>query len=129
MDVDALKRTAKAAARSNGTSHQAELNAIARSHGHTHWGALASALKAEDPLPPGSYVDTDFTVPTTFLPIALAPKDGTRLLVAGGPTYAAACWRCGMWTYPSGVDEEPGTIEQLDFEPTHFARPDREARA
>lgn len=127
MDVDTLKRTAKAAARSNGTSHQAELNTIAREHGHTHWGALASALRtkgSEEILPPGSYVDTDFTVPTTFLPIALAPRDGTRLLVARGPTYAAACWRTGMWTYPSYEGGRPCTVEQLDFEPTHFAKRD-----
>lgn len=125
MDVDTLKRTAKAAARANGTSYQTELNIIARSHGHTHWGALASAIRAgeqEKCLPPGSYIDDEFSEPTAFLPIALAPHDGTRLLVAGGPIYAAACWRSGMWTYPSGTDEAPGPIEQLDFEPTHFAR-------
>jgi len=125
MDVDTLKKTAKSQARRNGTSHQAELNRIAREHGHTHWGALlASTASPLDGLPEGSYLDHEFSVPTPFVPIAHAPRDGTRILVVGGSTYAAACWRSEMWTYPSGGRGEPDTIVQLDFEPTHFAKRD-----
>lgn len=125
MDIDALKKTAKAASRLNGTSHQAELNAIANANGHTHWGALiASRSKVVEDLPDGSYVNDDFNPPRPFLPIANAPRDGNRLLVVGGSTYAAAMWRSGMWTYPSGGWGEPDVIEQLDFEPTHYAQQD-----
>jgi hypothetical protein len=125
MDIDAIKKTAKAESRRNGTSHQAELNAIAAANGYTHWGAFASALAdADDALPVGSYMNDDFTPARAFLPIGHAPRDGTRLLVVGGSTYAAACWRSGMWTYPSGERGEPEAIVQLDFEPTHYARRD-----
>jgi hypothetical protein len=43
MDINAMKRAAKLAARKNGTSHGAELNTIAKAQGFTHWGALIAA--------------------------------------------------------------------------------------
>jgi hypothetical protein len=125
MDVEALKKTARAAAKAAGTSHQSELNRIAQERGHTHWGALlAAAVQDGDGLPAGSYMDSSFDPPRAFLPIAGAPRDGTRLLVVGGSTYAAATWRSGMWTYPSGGPGEPDTVVQLEVEPTHYMRRD-----
>jgi hypothetical protein len=125
MDIQALKKAAKAESRRNGTSHQAELNAIAMARGYTHWGALAaSSADALSGLPAGSYLDHDFDPPRAFLPIAVAPRDGTRLLVVGGPIYAAAAWRDGRWAHPIGGEGEPDVDRTLDFEPTHYAQRD-----
>ena len=122
MDIESLKKTAKTESRRNGTSHQAELNRIAVERGHSHWGALiASNATADAGLPAGSYMNHDFNPPRAFLPIALAPRDGTRQLVVGGPVYAAASWRADRWTYASGGEGEPEDIGPLNFEPTHFA--------
>jgi hypothetical protein len=43
MDIKTMKNAAKAAARAKGTSHQEELNHLARVAGFTHWGALVAA--------------------------------------------------------------------------------------
>jgi len=129
MDVEAMKKTARAAAKAAGTSHQSELNRIANEHGHSHWGALLAASGDAASMPPGAYMDASFDPPRMFLPIAGAPKDGTRLLVVSGSTYAAASWRSDMWTYPSGGPGEPDTIVQLDIEPTHYMmRDDADAK-
>jgi hypothetical protein len=42
--VQQIKRQARLRAAAEGTSHQAELNAIAREHGHAAWGQLLAAL-------------------------------------------------------------------------------------
>jgi len=42
------KKRARAIARANGTSHQAELDAIARSHGHPSWGPFQATLRQDE---------------------------------------------------------------------------------
>lgn len=48
-DIRRLKKQARLRAAANGTSHQAELNAIARGMGHVSWGALMASLATIDP--------------------------------------------------------------------------------
>lgn len=126
MDIDALKKTAKAEARRAGTSHQTELNRIAARHGFTHWGALArtAADAAAEQLPPGSYMNTDFTPPRAFIPIGHAPRDGTRILAVSGSTYSAAQWRDGAWHIASGLEGEPLELGLVEPAPTHFMKAD-----
>lgn len=49
-DIRRLKKQARLRAAANGTSHQAELNAIARQMGHVSWGALMASLATMDPV-------------------------------------------------------------------------------
>jgi hypothetical protein len=46
MTIRHHKRQARLRAAANGTTHQAELNAIAREHGHVSWGGLQAALSS-----------------------------------------------------------------------------------
>lgn len=72
--------------------------------------------------PPGSYIDRDFGTPKLFIPIDEHARDGKRQLLARRSTLAVAQWTGDMWAYPYGDGEdESSTIEQIDFEPTHYA--------
>ena len=42
-NVENYKKKAKRLARANGTSHQAELNVIAKKNGHTNWGSFLAS--------------------------------------------------------------------------------------
>ena len=48
MNIQDMRRAAKTASRTNGTSHQTELNNIAVRHGHSHWGAMLVACKKQN---------------------------------------------------------------------------------
>lgn len=54
-----------------------------------------------------------------FKPIGSAAKDGRPFVVRRRFDYARARWHrlSGMWVY----DIPGSTIEQIDFEPTHYA--------
>lgn len=55
MTIKQFKKLARAHSRINGTSYQAELDAIARQNGHHSWGALQRAFCAE----PAQHYDPD----------------------------------------------------------------------
>lgn len=63
----------------------------------------------------------------TFRPITEAPKDGRSLVLADDTGWSAVGhWARDFWAL--GHADQPGVIEQIEFEPTKFAHPKR-ARA
>ena len=61
MTIKQYKKLARANAKANGTSHQAELDAIARGHGHSNWGPFQASIRqqeARETCPVRSFVDS-----------------------------------------------------------------------
>jgi hypothetical protein len=71
----------------------------------------------------------DAMVERIFVPIDDDARDGERQLVKRDAAYAVGQWTGEFWSYPYGGEDSPFYIEQLDFEPTHYApRPGSKAR-
>lgn len=64
--------------------------------------------------------DSIFSPPKPFVPIDDGARDGQRQLIRRGANYAVASWAGDMWAFP----DNGGVIEQVDFEPTHYAPKD-----
>lgn len=61
MNIKQYKKLARANAKANGTSHQAELDAIARGHGHSSWGPFQASIRQKttgETCPVRSFVDS-----------------------------------------------------------------------
>jgi len=66
MTIRHYKRQARLRAAANGTTHQAELNAIARENGHSAWGAFQAGLQHKEPPVDDVPVADDTPSRTTF---------------------------------------------------------------